>query len=249
MTNQNHPHRASLTRARRELGAFAGAERDWASSDAVRLVHAHDMRGGRYLVRAQVVKPVPDDVAQLAATVVRSLHQSLDDLATRLAGAPAKFPIFESLAMYAQRARKAISRMSDEAQATIEDLQPYHEIGGFEDAPLWRLKSLDMPEAPWLGGSIRDGGTMGVNTARGVIVSGEPVITSGAFADGAIVASVPARIVAPDPKLDMFLRVDFAIAYLERGPGRGRDVVELLGDLCDHVEHEVFPALEAEVDT
>ena len=246
MPDHDRPHRATLARARRELGAFAGAERDWASSGAVRLVHAHDMRGGRYLVRAQVVKPVPDEIAQMAASVVRTLHQSLDELATSLASAPTKFPIFESLAMFAQRARKAISRMSDEAQATIEDLQPYHEIGGFEGAPLWRLKSLDAPEAPRLGGSIRDGGTMGQNTARGVAVAGEPLITSGAFADGAIVASVPARIVGPDPKLDMFLRVDFGIAYLERGPGRGRDVVELLGDLCDHVEHVVFPALETD---
>ena len=248
MPDHDRPHRASLARARRELGAFAGAERDWASSDGIRLVHAHDMRGGRYLVRAQVVKPVPDDVVQLAATVVRSLHQSLDDLATGLAGAPARFPIFESLAMFAQRARKAISPMSDEAQATIEDLQPYHEIGGYEGAPLWRLKSLDTTEAPRLGGSIRDGGTMGVNTARGVNVAGEPLITSGAFADTAIIASVPARIVGPDPKLDMFLRVEFGLAYLERGPGRGRDVVELLGDLCDHLEHAVFPALETDVD-
>jgi hypothetical protein len=248
MPEQDRPHRAALARARRELGAFAGAERDWASSDAIRLVHAHDMRGGRYLVRAQVVKAVTDDVVLLAATVARSVRQSLDELATSLAGVPAKFPIFESLAMFAQRSRKAISRMSDEAQATIEDLQPYHEIGGFEGAPLWRLKSLDTPEPPWLGGSIRDGGTMGVNTARGVNVAGEPLITSGAFTDGAIVASVPARIVGPDPKLDMYLRVDFALAYLERGPGRGHDVVELLGDLCDHVEHEVFPTLETDID-
>ena len=85
---------------------------------------------------------------------------------------------------------------------------------------------------------------MGVNTARGVSLTGDPIITSGSFADGAIVASVPARIVGPDPKLDMFLRADFALAYPERGPGRGRDVVELLGDLCDHVEHEVFSPLE-----
>ncbi|CAN5118433.1 hypothetical protein BH09GEM1_BH09GEM1_45700 [soil metagenome] len=238
------PHRASLERARRDLRAFAGVERDWVASDAFRLVHGHDMRGGRYVVRAHCAKPVSDDIVQLAASVARSLHQSLDELATSLAGAPTTFPIYESLAMFAQRSRKAIAGMSDEAQATIEALQPYHEVGGFEDGPLWRLKALDTAEAPRLTGSIRDGAVMGVNTARSVSLMGEPVVTSGAFADGAIVASVPARIVAPDPKLDMFLRVDFALAYPERGPGRGRDVVELLSDLCDHVEHEVFPAFE-----
>ena len=238
-------YRATLERARHDLRAFAAAERDWVASDAFRLVHGHDMRGSRYIVRAHVARPVPDDIVQLAASVARSLHQSLDVLATNLAGTPVRFPIFESLAMFAQRSRKAIARMSDEAQATIEGLQPYHEVGGFEGAPLWRLKALDTPDAPWLGGSIRDGGVMGVNTARSVDILVDPVITSGAFADGAIVASVPARIVGPDPKLDMFLRVDFALAYPERGPGRGRDVVELLSDLCDHVEHEVFSALDA----
>ena len=202
------------------------------------------MRGGRYVVRAHVARPVPDELVQLAASVARILHRALDELATSLADAPVKFPIFESLVLFAQRSRKAIARMSDEAQATIEELQPYHEIGGFEDSPLWRLKTLDTPEAPWLTGSIRDGAVMGVNTSRGVSVVGDPIVTYGSFADGAIVASVPARIVGPDPKLDMFLRAEFAVAYPERGPGRGRDVLELLGDLCDHVEHEVFGALE-----
>ena len=237
-------HRASLERARHHLRALAGVERDWAASDAVRLVHAHDMRGGRYLVRAHLVRPVPEDIVQLAASVVRGLHVSLDELATSLAGATVSFPIHESLVMFAQRSRKALARMPDEAQATIEALQPYHEIGGFQDGPLWRLKALDTADAPWLAGSIRDGAVMGTNTIRGVLLAGDPMLTSGAFVDGAIVASVPARINGPDPKLDMYLRAEFALAYVERGPGRGRDVVDLLSDLCDHVEHEVFPALE-----
>lgn len=237
-------HRASLAQARRDLATFAGAERDFVATDAFRLAHGHDMRGGRYVVRAHVARQVPDDLVQLAAGVARSTHRSLDELATSLAGAPVTFPIYESLVLFAQRSRKAISRMSDEAQATIEALQPYHEIGGYEDSPLWRLKTLDTAEAPWLAGSIRDGAVMGVNTARGVTVIGDPMVTSGAFADGAIVASTPARIVGPDPKLDMFLRAEFALAYPERGPGRGRDVLELLGDICDYVEREVFAALE-----
>ena len=45
-------HRASLERARHDLRTLAGVERDWAASDAVRLVHAFDMRGGRYIVRS-----------------------------------------------------------------------------------------------------------------------------------------------------------------------------------------------------
>ena len=33
--------------------------------DAFRLVHQHDMAGGRYVVRAKLVRAVPDDVLQL----------------------------------------------------------------------------------------------------------------------------------------------------------------------------------------
>ena len=237
-------HRGTLERARNDLRTFAGVERGWAASNAVRLVHAHDIRGGRYLVRAHQVSPVPDDIVQLAASVVRGLHASLDELATSLAGATVSFPIHESLVMFAQRSRKALARMPDEAQATIEALQPYHELGGFQDSLLWWLKALDTADAPWLAGSIRDGAVMGTNTVRDVSLTGDPMLTAGAFVDGAIIASVPARITGPDPKLDMYLRAEFALAYVERGPGRGRDVVDLLSDLCDHVEHEVFPALE-----
>ena len=214
------------------------------AADAFRLAHGHDMRGGRYVVRAHVARPVPDELVQLAASIARTLHRSLDELATDLAGAPVSFPIYESLVLFAQRSRKAIARMSDESQATIESLQPYHEIGGFEDSLLWRLKTLDTAEAPWLTGSIRDGALMGVNTARGVSLLGDPIVTYGSFADGAIVASVPTRIAGPDPKLDMYLRADFALGYPERGPGRGRDVLDLLSDVCEYIGDEVVPALE-----
>lgn len=203
------------------------------------------MRGGRYVVRVRVAHPVPDELVALAGDVVRSLRGSLDELATSLAGAPATFPIFESLATFAQRARRSIARMSDEAQATLEALQPYHAIGGFRNGPLWMLQQLDAADPPLLAaGSVREGGEMGVNTARKVSLRGAPVIVTGAFDDDAIIASVPTTIVGPDPKLDMFLRVEFALAYVPRGAGQGREVVGLLSELCDHVE-QVIAALRA----
>ena len=238
-------HRASLERARQQILLLHAAEREYLATNPYRLVHEHDMRGGRYVVRVQVVQPVPDGMTRLAGDVVRSLRGSLDELATTLARAPAKFPIFESLAMFAQRARKSISRMPDEAQAGLEALQPYHTIGGFQNGALWTLRQLDDADPPrFAAGSVRAGGSMGVNTQRKVSIVDAPVVTTGAFDDGAIIASVPTKIVGPDPKLDMFLRVEFALAYSRHGPGRGRDVVALLSELCDHVEHTVFDALE-----
>ena len=239
-----HPHRESLERARRQLHQLADAEREHLATQPYRLVHEHDMRGGRYLVRVNVARPVPDDIARLASDVVRDLRASLDEIATALAGAPTKFPIFESLVLFAQRARKAIARMPDEAQATLEALQPYHAIGGFRNGALWTLEQLRAEPAHLAAGSVREGSSMGVNTQRKVAIIGDPAIAAGAFADGATIASVATKIVGPDPKLDMFLRLEFALAYSSDGPGRGRPVVALLGELCDHVDHAVLAALE-----
>ena len=101
-------HRASLERARQQLRQLVDAEREFLATHPYRLVHEHDMRGGRYLVRVQAARPVPDEIPRLASEVVRDLRTSLDELASALAGAPTKFPIFESLVLFAQRARKAI---------------------------------------------------------------------------------------------------------------------------------------------
>ena len=238
-----HPHRAALASARERLALLRAAEHDHLAASPYRFAHEHDRRGGRYVVRAQVASPVPEEISRLAADVVRDLHASIDALATTLAGSPTRFPIFESLALFAQRARKAIAPMSDEAQASLEDLQPYHAIGGFQNGPLWFLRQLDADEPPRLSPSLL-GGVMGVNTQRGVSLDGERVIVSGPFADGAIVASVKTKVVGNDPKLDMFFRADVALAFAAQSPGKGRPILALLGELCDHVEHAVFGALE-----
>ncbi len=52
------------------------------------------------------------------------------------------------------------------------------------------------------------------------------------------------RIVGPDPKLDMFLRADFTLAFERRGPARGREVVTCLEALCEFVEADVISPLE-----
>jgi hypothetical protein len=238
-------HRSSLARARERVEMLAAAEREYLASSPYRLAHEHDMRGGRYVVHVHVTRPFPDEIVRLAGDVARGLRTALDELATSLAGAPVTFPIFESLALFAQRARKPIARMSDQAQATLEALQPYHAIGGFRSGTLWTLERLTAVDPPRLAaGSIRHGATMGVNTERKVSLQGEPAIVTGAFDDGDVIASVPTKVVGPDPKLDMFMRAEYAIAYAKDGPARGREVVTLLGQLCDHVEHAVFGALE-----
>ena len=202
------------------------------------------MRGGRYVVRVQDLRPIPDEIPRLAAGVVRSLRDSLDELAAALAGKPTRFPIFESLALFAQRARKAIASMTDEAQAFLEELQPYHTIGGYGNGPLWILQQLDVADPPSrVAACVRDG-AMGVNTQRDVSVVSDVHFAAGPVADGDIVAWVSTRIAGSDPKLDMFLQVDLGLTYANQSLGKNREVTALLAELCDHVEHTVFGALE-----
>ena len=234
---------AGVAHARGLLAELAAAERAYLAAGPYRLVHENDMRAGRYVVRVQVVAPVPEEIPQLAHAVVRSLRTALDELATRLAGKPIRFPIYESLALFAQRSRKVIAGMSDEAQATLEALQPYHTIGGFRNGALWTLQQLDAEGPPRLSAGWLRSATMGVNTQRKTTIIGEPSIATGPFTDGGIVAVAVTKIVGPDPKLDMFLRAEYGTAYAPDGAGRGREVLALLDELCAHVERAVFPAL------
>ncbi|MEO8561713.1 MAG: hypothetical protein ABI601_06540 [bacterium] len=237
------PHRTALDHARRQLALLAATEQAYLDSSPYRLVHEHDARAGRYLVHVKVASPMPDDIARLSGDVVRGLRESLDALATSLAGTTTRFPIFESLVLFAQRARKSIAPMTDEAQAYLEELQPYHAIGGFRNGPLWMLQQLDTTDVLRLTGSVL-GAIVGVNTQRDVSLVGEPVVTTGPFDDGAAIGSVQTKVVGRDPKIDMFLRADYTIAFTREGAGRGRGVVALLAELCDHVEHTVLGALE-----
>ena len=232
-----------VVHARALLAELATAEQAYLATSPYRLVHENDMRAGRYVVRVQVVTTVPEEIPRLAHDVVHSLRTALDELVTTLAGKPIRFPIYESLALFAQRSRKAIAGMSDEAQATLEALQPYHPIGGFRNGALWTLQQLDAEDPPRLSAGYLRSGTMGVNTQRKTSIVGEPSVATGPFTDGGIVAVAVTKIVGPDPKLDMFLRAEYGTAYAPDGAGRGREVLALLGELCEHVERTVLPAL------
>jgi len=232
-----------VAHARGVLALLAAAEQAYLATRPYRLVHENDMLAGRYVVRVQVVTPVSREILQLAHSVVRSLRTALDELVTGLAGKPVRFPIYESLALFAQRSRKAIASMSDEAQATLEALQPYHTIGGFRNGALWTLRQLDAEDPPRLAAGYLRSATIGVNTQRKTTIVGEPSIATGPFTDGGIVAVAVTKIVGPDPKLDMFLRAEYGTAYAPDSAGRGREVLALLSELCEHVERTVFPAL------
>jgi hypothetical protein len=236
----------SAAAARAAIDELEVMERAWLARMPLRPVHEHEMRASRYVVRVELREPVPDTIRTVLADAVRAQRSLLDSWSGLLAGNPTAFPVHESLPQFAQRSRKALAGMPDGAQASIEALQPYHAIGGYRNGALWLLRELAAdPRIRLAAGGIRDGATMGVNTRRKVDLTAEPTITLGAFDAGAIVASVPARIVGPDPKLDLFFRADFTLAFDRDGPASGAEVVATLRTLHAHLVDVVQPALAA----
>jgi hypothetical protein len=229
----------------------AGAERDYLDRSPYRLVHRYDPRAGAYTIRVEVQHDLPDDVTTLIGEVLAAAAAALDALAAALAsatpggpGSP-RFPIHDSLPMFAQRSRRPLAVMPVEAQATIEELQPYHTFGGFRNDLLWLLRELRVEGGGRLAaGSLRDDSVLGVNTQRHVELAGDLHVVPGPFDRGDAIVTMTARVTGPDPKLDLFLRPAWELAFAASGPARGGSIVRTLGAICDHVERVVFAALE-----
>lgn len=245
-------HRQLISDARQDLARVAQAQREYLDDTPYRVVHAYDARGGLYTVRVEVVQGIPPTIPEHAARVVHRLRSALDAIAATLAspGQPphpsaklVRFPIHDSLPEFAQRSRRALATMTAEAQATIEALQPYHRLGGFRNDPLWLLRELEVAGVSSLAaGSIGADAAIGVNTSRHVDVTGDLRVDGGPFAHGQVIASIAARVAGPDPKLDLFLRPQFELAFASGGPARGAPLVPTLRALSDRVD-EIASAL------
>lgn len=239
-------HRLLISDARQDLARVAHAQQEYLDDTPYRVVHGYDPRGGLYSVRIDVVHGIPPSISEHAARVVHRLRGALDAIADTLASRgqppspsakPMRFPIHDSLPEFAQRSRRALATMTPEAQATIEALQPYHRLGGFRNDPLWLLRELEGAGVPSLAaGSIGADAAIGVNTSRHVDVTGALRVDGGAFTHGQVIASISARVAGPDPKLDLFLRPQFELAFASAGPARGAPLVATLGALCDRVD-------------
>ena len=245
-------HRERIHGARRELERLAALERQYLGANPYRLSHAYDPRAGCYSVRAEVTRELPPEVPDAVTNVLRDARAALNALVASLtpsstATKPARYPIHESLPEFAQRSRRPLAGLSDEAQATIEELQPYHTFGGFHLDRLWLLRELTDHEPRLAAGGLRADSALGVNTARHVEITGELRVRAGAFEHDAVIVSVPARVSGRDPKLDLYLKPGFELAFDAHGPARGGPVLAMLGAICDHVD-TVMARLESSPD-
>jgi len=239
-------HRLLISDARQDLARVAHAQQEYLETNPYRVIHGYDARGGLYTVRVEVTRSLPSPISEHAARVVQQLRSALDAIAATLAtpgqlpsppAKPIRFPIHDSLPEFAQRSRRALATMTAEAQATIEALQPYHRLGGYRNDPLWLLRELEGAGLPTLAvGSLGADAAIGVNTCRHVDITGDLRVDGGPFAHGQVIASIAARVTGPDPKLDLFLRPQFELAFAGSGPARGAPLVPTLGTLCDRVE-------------
>lgn len=246
-------HRERIHGARQALERLGALERQYLESNPYRLLHAYDPRAGSYTVRAQVARELPREVPDALADVLRDARAALDALIVSLASPstaakPARFPIHESLPEFAQRSRRPLAGLSDEVQATIEALQPYHTFGGFHLDRLWLLRELTDHEPRLAAGGLRAESALGVNTARHVEITGELRVRAGVFEHDAVIVSVPARVTGRDPKLDLYLKPSFELAFDAHGPTRGAPVLATLAAICDHIEHAVMERLESSPD-
>ena len=242
-------HREILRDARRELERVADAERRYLDGHPYRLLHAYDPRAAVYTVRVEVAREIPVELPPLAATVSRLGVQGLDALATALAGrrgaaGSARFPIHDTLPEFAQRSRRSLAAMPDDAQATIEALQPYHALGGFRNGALWLLRELNATGPSRLTGALVGEPELGVNTRRHVEITGALRVAPGTFEHGTVIASVAARVAGADPKLDLYLRAAFALAFASEMPASGAPLVATLATILGHIEHVVVARLE-----
>lgn len=243
-------HRERLRAASGALDDVAAAESRYLATHPYRLHHRYDPRAALYTVRLDVVAPPPPELTARVVDVLRDLIAALDALATALGGgsgraSTVRFPIHDSLPQFAQRSRRALAPMPDAAQATIEEIQPYHTFGGFHHDALWLLRELAAESPPALAaGALREETALGVNTARHVDVVGALRASPGPFEAGAVVATVAARVTGPDPKLDLYLRPSYELALGAQGPARGAGLVSTLRAIRDRVEQGVMAPLE-----
>ena len=113
-----------------------------------------DAETGIAVVSVEIREQVPDSWGPILGDVLHNFRSSLDHLAYALTvasvGSPlapelerqTEFPIFSTESGFEQSGRLAIRGMSAEAQAVIEELQPYRRGDDWALDPLWLLRQL-----------------------------------------------------------------------------------------------------------
>lgn len=202
-----------------------------------------DAKASEHVYRARIVRPPRPILSVAIGEFLHNVNSALDNVAWQLAGPEpprgSGFPIMKTASEYRRQWTRssgyyATRGMSAEAQAIIEDAQPYHRGHAFDSHPLWVLRRLaneDKHQTLHLVGSAVTDTTFEVVAQRGMTTA-PPTFFPGPFEDGAIVARHPVPRAAVPGVGEMQVRFGFAygVAFAE-GPASGRPVNRVLTEI------------------
>ncbi len=273
---RQHPWPAELTgpalklwRAQCHLVDLHNEIADFFNLKPYRTVLYKHEAGLEHLLRVHTTQEPPISLPLIAGDCMQNMRVALDQLAWSLAGIGGKeppsntaFPIYLDPDDFHEKTKKGrpaaqsglakIRAMPAEAQAIIEELQPYHAEDP-ELHPLWTLNEysrIDRHRTLSIMFALNDysHATVGRRSESGEFVPDPNMIehaveSSGAFYDGAELF----RFTLKQPEPNMEVLYDSSPLYLSLGKAyvtTGVPVVKLLGDIHRHIEQGVLPRFE-----
>lgn len=234
-----------------------------------RFTRERGLDGTDYIIRANVVQEPPELLPLIIGDCLQNMRSALDHLAWALAkakvgGEPPRhtaFPIYLTSDVFHERTKTGklsprsglhkIGAIRPEAQAIIEELQPYHR-GEFDadTDPLWVLNELariDRHQTLSLIGSTTRSTTysVGRRDTSGAFVPDFGVVSSeelnfGSFEDGAQILHITFR------EFDPSVEVQFdATTHITLGEaGAETNVVDLLVWFHRYIRFQIVPRFE-----
>jgi hypothetical protein len=246
--------RAKLTRAREHRDALEAAIGEFLDSEPYRPRPGADTETEESVIRVQIVREPPVVEWGIAiGDVLHDLRSCLDHLAWHLGGNPppnddtSEFPIFLDRGKYRRRGIERIVGAPPEAQAVIEDLQPFQRGEEAHLDRLWSLYELsnfDKHRLLHLSVAVLSGADYFVSAPAGSR-SEFDTVRFGPCEDGKVIARWPLN---PDsdvatPDAGKPFRFTFGITFDPDGPGRGQPVGEGLRRIDGHIGRVVLPRL------
>jgi hypothetical protein len=207
---------------------------------------------GQYVFRAQRDMRVPLPVSAVIGDVVHNLYTALDYLACELVivnrqsvTSRTAFPIFQTRGAYddpRSGAPPKIAGMHRDAQALIQQLQPFHrpDLQHPSEHPLAVLYALEQWD--------KHHALNAVSYAAGGRLHGRPDthyppglrgFRPGAYERGAVLATYTP--LPGEPQVNMHFEIAHQIAFDVHGPAGTHDVLEGLNRIREHIRCRVLP--------
>jgi len=166
MTNLRH-HELKLQRALHHTRTLQAEAARWLDTRPYKVHHSVDLATAEKLLLAELLEPVPGELAAIAGDALHNLRSALDNLVYELAvahrGAPlpasvaadSGFPIFaDEGPNTAKNVKRQLRGVHPDARVIIRNMQPYNPGHGGQENLRWLLNDLnakDKHRLPHLG--------------------------------------------------------------------------------------------------